>query len=90
MTKVHIRDVIPDSEVTLLDRLGDSVSKFLEHADELPARELAVIDGLGSRYDHLAGLEDKGSHFGVTDMDADLRKSVLGWIQRCVDGAQRS
>jgi hypothetical protein len=78
MTEVHIRDVIADFEVTLVGRLGDSISKFLEHADELSTRELAVIDGLGSSYDHLAGLEDHGSRLRITNTNADRGKAF--WV----------
>ena len=88
MTKVHIRDVIPDLEVTLLDRLGDGVAEFLEHADELSTRELAVVDGLGARHDHLTGLEDESSRLGVTDTDADRRKAF--WVVFSVAQMERN
>jgi len=37
--------------------------------------QLAVVDGPGASYDHLAGLEDEGSRLGVTDTDADRRET---------------
>lgn len=77
MTKVHIRDVIPDGEVTLLNRLGDGVAKSFcsmranfQHPSLLSSIDLEPVTTI------LPNLK--------------IRAVVLGCIQRCADGVQRS